>query len=1067
MPQPAVGERAHPRRGGGYHLPVVPGPLLLLAPSRAAAVELPRRLATVRGAIAGIYGLTLRDLARAIAEHALLGRGLRPWDHGHDALLAARLLDGPHGLPLPADLPRAPIAAALARTLGELRRAGADAGRLADLAARPGLAAEDAARLGGLARLFRGFTDEIEGKFADPATIFRAAAEHVAKVPWLAGAECVVAGDLELDAGEAAFLAALAGRCLVRRLPRARPAGLRASSFGEWGDAHGVRETPWSETVFAPLAPGDPPPALARLREKLFEPPAGEAASDDSVLLVTAPGEAAEAVAIVRRLLGEAARGVPFEDMGVLLPRADPYAPLFTDLLGRLGIPHRLHPSLPLRYGRAARALQLLFRCRGLARTAVLEFLTFAPIPFAEILGEGVVPRTARWDALSRDAGVVARYEGWLLGLRAYADTAREAALREETDERRAAHLARAAEAEVLLRLVEILNAALQSLEGEASWAEWSERLGALLDQWIGPERDRTAVAEVIADLASLAAVAGGRAFWREVEPVLTARFDLERVPLDPVEGGAVHVGVFDALAGLPFRLVAIPGLVEGGYPGVLRPDPFLLDEEREALRTPPPVASKPLRQLSLFDEAPGETLALRLGQDRLLEERRAFHAALSQATERLILSYPRADPRSGRERLPSLFFAAAASTLAGRPLGAAALAAMVVEDDPATLALDDAVDRGERDRARVRRGGAEAVLAIAGGSPFFKWSHLAARERWSKDLTAHDGRLSGLPPEVARRLDPLTSPWPVSASSLATYAKCGFQYLLRHVLRLEPVEEPEERFWLDPLELGLLFHETAERFLRERRDRGALPVESDEATEARLLEIAKERAAVMVAGRPPRHRMLWDMRWRAFEDLLRRWLAREADQAGRATPRHFEVGFGLSRRETTDEPHSKEPLTIDLDGRTLRVSGKIDRIDERPDGSLVLRDYKTGRAPKDQSAVFRGGRELQMPIYVLAARKLFPGKTVSAAFLDFVASPGAPLVHYDSATVAGDEFSRLLADMTAAMADGVFAQQPGLCAWCDFGEETCGPEPLLFTRQSYKVNDRALQRYLRLKDYR
>ena len=42
-----------------------------------------------------------------------------------------------------------------------------------------------------------------------------------------------------------------------------------------------------------------------------------------------------------------------------------------------------------------------------------------------------------------------------------------------------------------------------------------------------------------------------------------------------------------DAMAGLPFRVVAIPGLVEGGYPGVFRPDPFLLDEERLRLRHP------------------------------------------------------------------------------------------------------------------------------------------------------------------------------------------------------------------------------------------------------------------------------------------------------------------------------------------------------------------------------------------------------------------------------------------------------------------------------------------------
>ena len=37
-------------------------------------------------------------------------------------------------------------------------------------------------------------------------------------------------------------------------------------------------------------------------------------------------------------------------------------------------------------------------------------------------------------------------------------------------------------------------------------------------------------------------------------------------------------------MRGMPFRILVIPGLVEGGYPGVLRPDPFLLDAEREAL---------------------------------------------------------------------------------------------------------------------------------------------------------------------------------------------------------------------------------------------------------------------------------------------------------------------------------------------------------------------------------------------------------------------------------------------------------------------------------------------------
>src|SRR5688500_14727544 len=146
-------------------------------------------------------------------------------------------------------------------------------------------------------------------------------------------------------------------------------------------------------------------------------------------------------------------------------------------------------------------------------------------------------------------------------------------------------------------------------------------------------------------------------------------------MPLEPTGSGSLHIGSMDAIAGVPFRVVAVPGLVEGGYPGVIRPDPFLLDGEREALGQPLPAASRPSRQLSLFD--PPETSSARrpaTSQDRLLEARRAFHRALSQATEQLILSYPRADPRTGRERMPSLFFVAAAATLEGRPLAAAQL---------------------------------------------------------------------------------------------------------------------------------------------------------------------------------------------------------------------------------------------------------------------------------------------------------------------------------------------------------------------------------------------------------
>jgi RecB family exonuclease len=1116
-------------RRAAYDGEVALRPLVLISPSMTAAVELPRRLASTAGACAAIYAFRPRDLARAIAEPALLGAGLRAWDSGHDALLAAHLLDGPHGLKLDASLPRPPVARALARTLSALRRAGVAPDALDALArgdaaagAKAATSPEDRERLRALGGLYRRFHETCEGRTSDPATHYRAAAAHIGDARWLDDAELLLADEPETEPLEREFLAALAQVRRVRLLAAERPAGLRAGSFAAWAEAHGIAPAEWRDTPLAPLRPPDPPAGLRRLRATLFEPPAGAPVRDGSVELVTAAGEAAEVRAVVRRLLRAAAAGVPFEEMGVVLPRPEDYAALFTDALERLGVPFRLHPSLPLRFGRCARALLLLFRCRGLERGAVMEFLTFAPVPFEDFLAEGVAAQPSRWDEISRDARIVSGLERWMIGLRHFANDERDGAARESAEHHRARRAQTADDAEALLRVVELLSSELDALAGEATWPEWSERLKGVVDRWIAHDRDREAVVEVIADLGGLGA-ATARARWDEVEGVIEARFEWERLPLDPVPQGAVHVGALDAMAGLPFRVLAIVGLVEGGYPGVIRPDPFLLDGERAALEafvraargeaSRPPSAPTPAltqaavstrgparaappqrppgaatrEQLSLFDvidevvasaadgvsEPPprdraepsplvaGDLPLLPTTQDRVLEARRLFQRAVRQAGERLILSYPRADARSGRERLPSLFFVAAASALEGEPLTAARLEALVAEDALDALAVEDALDRGERDRVRVRAGGREAAEQIAAGSTFFKQSRLASEARWSSKLTAYDGLVFPLPPELAARLDPATAARPVSASQLALYARCGFQYMLRYVLGLEPALEPEERKRLDPLERGTLFHEVAERFLRERRSRGELPVQDAPELRARLREIADEALQGLVEGSPPRFLLLWERERTRFHETAQAWLTREARLAERSRPAHFEVVFGSTRELAEGEPHSPEPLVIELDDeRRLRVTGRIDRIDRRDDG-LVLRDYKTGRAPKDDGRVFRGGQQLQIPFYVLAARSLFPGETVVEAFLDYV--DGGRQVAFDPALAGGEAFTALLRGLTDAIAQGLFVQEPAACDWCDY-KVVCGPKPLLQLRRAYKLSDPKLQRVLKLK---
>lgn len=1042
-----------------------------------AARELPRRLAATGRAVAA-HAFTVRDLAASLAEPSLLAAGRRPWNPGHELHLARHLLDTgtAEALGLPEAMPRTPVGLALARTLGELRRAGVSPETMDGLA-REGDSSGDAQRLSAVAGAYRRFHETLEGRFADTSGLLRAALDELHDARWLAEAEIVVVGDPELDPLEERLLHALCRRVPVKVLTTEHPSGLRTGSPMERLLAAGARAVPWSDTPLAGIAPPRPPGALGRLGQALFEPPVAAAPPDDSVELLTAPGEAAEARAIVRRILREAAAGTPFEEMGVIVPRADLYAPLFADLLGRLGIPYRLHPSVPLRYGRVARSLLLLFRCRGLGRSAVMEFLTFADIPFTTLLGPETEARPSQWDAISRDAQIVSGLDRWITGLRHYAQEEQKAADADAIPERQARRRERVRGAEALLRVVELLGQTLDGLDGEATWSEWSAHLRGVMDLWLAEEAPPTAehetVLAVIEDLSAVSALSA-RAHWRDVEQVLEGRFEDVRLPVEKVATGAVHVGALDAMAGVPFRFVAVPGLVEGGYPGVVRPDPFLLDAERDALNRALAPKSMPAAgvnakrrvpegQLTLFaDEAADVTRGLPLAQDRLLESRRLFHRAIAQATHTLVLSYPRADPRNGRERLPSLFFAAAAQALHGRPLDAAELSRLVREDAEAELDLDLAADASERDRARVRSGGQDAARAIAAGSGFFRGARLSAEARWAARLTAYDGFLAPLPPEILARLDPARGT--VSASRLADYTKCGFLFLLRHVLRLQPALEPEERRKLQPLERGNLFHEVAERFLRERRDQGELPVSASAAQQARLLEMCDEALEGLVAGSPPRFTLLWDRERARFKDTALTWLAREADAAARSRPRHFEVAFGFEAPSAPGEAFSKDPLTVDLgDGRTLRVIGRIDRIDEGQDGSLILRDYKTGKAPRsNDGALFRGGQQLQIPFYVLAAAQIFPGQPVREAFLDYV--DGGRQVAFDPQASVGERFHDLLRGLARSVGEAVFPQEAAACDFCDY-TAVCGPKGLIERRRSYKVRDRRLQDYLRLRD--
>lgn len=201
------------------------------------------------------------------------------------------------------------------------------------------------------------------------------------------------------------------------------------------------------------------------------------------------------------------------------------------------------------------------------------------------------------------------------------------------------------------------------------------------------------------------------------------------------------------------------------------------------------------------------------------------------------------------------------------------------------------------------------------------------------------------------------------SATQINDYGVCPYRFFACHLLRLAPVNEPVEGFVSN--RLGSAYHEILERFYSEGGTVDECERLAGRITEeviGRMLEAGEIRSSPFLD----------------FEkDFIKRQVARliQAEDRWResnpARPSAFELDFG--REETP-------PLIIESDDEEIRVCGTIDRIDESEEGCVVI-DYKTRRTPVRYDDAL-DGRDLQLPIYILAAsRVLRPGREVRSAY--------------------------------------------------------------------------------------
>lgn len=732
--------------------------------------------------------------------------------------------------------------------------------------------------------------------------------------------------------------------------------------------------------------------ALIRWAEELLGPAAthpSEAAEDAT--LSWAPDAEEESREAVRTILAYLAEHpVRPERIAVAYRSAAPYARLLDEQFTVAGLPfhvsggRRLTDSVP---GRTLLGL-LELRQQDYARSEVLAWLAAAPV----LTATGNPVPVARWERISRNAGISRGIEVWRSRLGRYADRLVER--REQLDDsvettelesRRASYDRRLDDSRALGDFVDELAQTCDGISNAANWGATAAALSdavtrflgrsSVADRWIVDDDaarwrkvERGAYDAVLSAVGRLALLDGVVAEAPSYDAVLVAlRRELDTaLPSGTTVGRGITVAPVRDLVGADLDLLVVVGMTEDSFPPRMREHPVLGDEERRRVGLP-------------------------TTHDRRTAERRNYLAARASA-RRVVLSAPKADTRAQRALQPSPWFMEAVTSLNhGVPVSSRELRNLkehwLVKHDSFVQSLcgSTTVLSATELGLQVALQGGNGIMADR--DPRFARSRAAVRSRIEGAFDEWTGHVDELPEEVRLRVDAGSS-----ATSLQTFATCPRSFWLKKVLSVQDLEDPGEDDVIDARTRGSLVHRVLERVMLDTLRHDGPPPRAgrepdrgwtlDEIARAHVL--LEEESAVLeaqgVTGRP--------LLWQAHKARLRRQLTRmlQVDSRRRAerrtTPVALEAAFGRKDQHTRRDVPA---LVLQLpQSGEVTLSGYIDRVDRAEDGTVIVTDYKTGkddgydRIPsagatslKDLDMVDRG-RKLQLVLYGLAARRDF-----------------------------------------------------------------------------------------------
>lgn len=698
-------------------------------------------------------------------------------------------------------------------------------------------------------------------------------------------------------------------------------------------------------------------PSLRHLERHLFAP-ADPVACDESITLFEAPDPVMEAEMVARaihRLHHQ--EGVPLERIAIVQRRLDGAATLLLSTFARYEIPVAFHAGVPLAENPLVSLVASLLRLfledwprAELVRCARSSYFGLPPEEADHLerlaIARGVRGGRETWFRLAdRPELSGGRLSQWLGRLRHW----------QQRLDRQATPMVHA---KLIAQTAGHFGLTRAAKEGDPLLAGQDERA------W----DSACSLLREIAHVENLAS-AGETTFATFAGAVLAGwQSGLFTVP--PPAGAHVEIlEAFDARQ-QEFEAVFLMGLNERVFPRVVADNPFLRDDERQALA------------------AAGGGLRLDRQVERADEERVLFYRVITAPQRKLVCTYTRTGA-DGRQALPSYYLEEVRGVFAageGAPVTVTRTLADVVPDP------DEAV--GVRERALC----ASAALAGHRPLPDEKLAVLLATLAAEKPVLFTDLRdfLRVRPghdlasPRLRAWARQQVSSRAFSASELEAYLACPHRHFLGYQLRLQEITEEA-----GAADIGSLLHAVLRTFFANRRaeaNGSTAPLPEDAADQ--LAAILDELLSDYISDpRPSRVQMIRH----AAREYLARFVEQERQYFARTglVPTHFELAFGPQPDHEGDRldagslatplrisaPAGSDAPAAEAPGESpaaVELAGTIDRVDLTPDGqAAVVIDYKLSRTTPLREML--AGTSLQVPIYLLAMEQLFGQQVVAA----------------------------------------------------------------------------------------